>query len=395
MSLNDIPTRPLRLARRPPVIGVDARAANSERRAGIGTYCCELLRAIGPLCREGTLRVYLDHAPLAGFPLDADYADFRILPSTWAWTQRALRSELRRDPPDVFLAPTMQVPFGVPCPIAVTVHDLAFFDFGQYFTWRTRLRSVVQARHAVRRADHIFAVSESARDELARKLGIPHERVTVTPHGVSAAFTSIQDETASFELRSTYRLPEKYILYVGRLQPRKNIERLIGAFETLLMSHPDLPHDLVVAGDKGWLCDQIFQKAQSSACSDRIHLLGFVSADHLPSLMRGADVFALVSLWEGFGIPVIEAMACGTAVVASNCSSLPEVAGDAAVLVDPYSVESIAAGLAAVLTQDQFRADLEARGRERAHKFSWQTTAERTLEVLLRLAEGSTTKSRR
>ncbi|MCC6490038.1 MAG: glycosyltransferase family 4 protein [Candidatus Hydrogenedentes bacterium] len=392
MSSQDGDTPQLRPVRRPMILGVDARAANAERRAGTGTYCCELLRALAPLCGVHTLRLYLDAPPRAGFPIGEGQAEFRILPPAWGWTQRALRAELRREPPDVFLAPTMQVPFGVPCLVAVTVHDLAFFDFGRYFTWGGRLRSIVQARYATRRADHIFAVSESARDELTRILRVPRERITVTPHGVSAAFSSAPDELAQCALPSTYALPERYILYVGRLQPRKNIERLINAFEILRRSHPDLPHDLVIAGDKGWLYDQIFLKAQASVFADRIHFLGFVPAELLPNLMQRADVFALVSLWEGFGIPVIEAMACGTAVVASNCSSLPEVAGDAAVLVDPYSVEAIAAGLAAVLTQEQFRADLSTRGRERARNFSWRTAAERTLEVLLRLAESSEAK---
>ena len=368
------------------ILGVDARAANVATRAGVGTYCHELLRAMAPMCHTCTLRLYLDRPPLADFPLGGEQAEIRILPSTWAWTQRALRQELRRDPPDVFFAPSTQVPLGVKCPIAVTVHDLAFFDFGRHFTWETRTRSRLQARHAVRRADHILAVSESTRGELNRLLKVSPDKVTVTQHGVSAAYFATPNESVMDSLRARYALPEKYILYVGRLQPRKNIERLIDAFALLRAAHQELSQHLVIVGDKGWMYDEIFQRAQSSPFSEQIQFLGFVAEEHLPELMRGADVFALVSLWEGFGIPVIEAMACGTAVVTSNCSSLPEVVGDAAVTVDPYSVEDIAEGLTQVLTQEGLREDLETRGRERARGFTWQETAERTLEVLLRLA---------
>lgn len=364
------------------LVGIDGRPANARKRAGIGNYCHALLQAMAALDEEVSLRIYLDREPLADFPLAADNADIRILPSVKAWTFRRLSPEVRRDPPDVFFTTGIQLPVFCPCPKVATVLDLAYMTFPDHFTWRARLSAPLRARFAARSADHLLAISDATKQDLIRLLNVPEDRITVAHLGCSPQFGPCSDPVAIERVRQAHDLPDRYVLYVGRLQPRKNLPRLIEAFEECRRRRPDLPHQLVIAGDKGWLYDQIYAAAEHSSARDFIRFLGFVPNEDLPVLISEADVLALVSLWEGFGLPVVEAMACGTAVLTSNCSSLPEVAGDAAVTVDPHDSGAIADALGQLLSDDALRKDLEARGRVQARAFTWERTARTVLGTL-------------
>ena len=368
------------------IVGIDARPANARKRAGIGNYCYGLLRAMAELPGDVSYRVYLDRAPLDDFPVDPDKVDIRVLPPAKGWTFRRLAKELRHNPPDVFFTAGIQVPMFVPCPRVATVLDLAYMTFPSYFAWRLRLLGPLRARLAVRMADHLMAISEATKNDLVRLLKAPPDSITVAHLGCSAQFGSCRDADEIRRVRQAHDLPERYVLYVGRLQPRKNIGRLIEAFEKLREHRPDLPQHLVIAGDKGWLYDAIFDAASHSGAKDFIRFVGFVPETDLPILISEADVLALVSLWEGFGLPVVEAMACGTAVVTSDRSSLPEVAGDAALLVDPYDADAISRALDYLLTDDAARAALEAKGIERARAFTWENTARATLDALVRVS---------
>lgn len=364
------------------VVGIDGRPANARKRAGIGNYCYELLRAMVGVGEGVALRVYLAGPPLEGFPLGPDQAEIRMLRPGRAWTLRRLSRELRRDPPDVFLTTGIQVPLFCACPKVATVLDLAPMTFPKYFTWQRRIVGPLRARLAAHTADRLLAISEATKQDLVRLLGVPDERITVVHLAASAAFRPCEDAATIQRVRDACGLPERYILYVGRLQPRKNIARLIQAFELLRQRWPDLPHKLILAGDKGWLYDDIYKAAQRSEARDFIEFLGFVEERDLPALISEADALVLVSLWEGFGLPVVEAMACGTAVVTSNCSSLPEVAGDAALTVDPYDVAAISRAIEAVVCDEGLRRDLEQRGLARARKFTWANTAETVMKAL-------------
>lgn len=357
------------------ILGIDARLANAEKRAGVGHYTVELLRALAPHMGEDVLRLYLDAAPIPEFPLSQEQAGICVLPKTRFWTHRALGRELRRRPPDVFFSPVTQLPLFCPCPAIVAVHDLAFFDFGGHFTFRQRHIARLQAGYVARHATHLIADSQATVQDIQRLLHVPGHRVTVAPLGCSARFRRVSEETVR-DLRARYTLPDKFILYVGRLQPRKNIARLIGAFAQTIQKRPDLPHHLVLAGDKGWMEGPIFEAAKASSAQNRIRFLEYVPEEDLPGLISAADALALVSLWEGFGLPVVEAMACGTAVITSNCSSLPEVAGEAAALVNPYDVEEIGKALERVITDDDYRMDLQRRGLVQAARFTWDSTAQ-------------------
>ncbi|HOV73510.1 MAG TPA: glycosyltransferase family 1 protein [Candidatus Hydrogenedentes bacterium] len=368
------------------IVGLDGRAANEPKRAGIGNYCLELLRAMQTL-GGARFRVYLDRAARAGFPVDETNTEIRILPPGRFWTQRILAAELRHHPPDVFLSPGLQLPIACRCPRVATVLDLAYFDYGGYFTWRARTRARIYTRTAACVATHWLAISQATAADMTAQLGIPASRITVTPLGVSATFRPGADTAQCRFIREKYRLVAPYLLYLGRIQPRKNLVRLMEAFAALRAGRSDLPHELIIAGDEGWLTSGIYEAARCSPAHDAIRFLGFVPEEDLPGLISCADALALVSLWEGFGLPVLEAMACGTPVIASNCSSLPEVAGEAAVLVDPFDISSIRNGLERLLADASLRADLSAKGIARSRLFSWENTARLTLQALGKVVE--------
>lgn len=363
-------------------MGIDGRLANAPQRAGVGNFCAEVLRALPGQAVSITLRVYLDAPPSPGFPLTSDAAELRVLPPARFWSHRVLANELCAAPPSVFLSPVLQLPWRCPCPAVATAHDFAFLDFGEQFTWQRRVLARLQAHHAIRRADHLLAVSEATRKDLERHFQVTSERITVTQEAAAERFQPVTDPGIRKRIRAAYHLPDRFLLYVGRLQPRKNLVRLIEAFAAVCQRRSDLPHHLIIAGGKGWMYEPIYAAARQSSAWDRIQFLDYVADEDLPTLMSMADALALVSLWEGFGLPVLEAMACGTAVMTSDCSSLPEVAGDAALLVNPYAVESIATGLERILLDDAYRHDLEQRASARAGQFSWDAVARRIVEAV-------------
>ncbi len=368
------------------LIAIDARLANEAKRAGVGNYCFEVLRALPHALPGARLRLYLDRPPATGFPVGPEEADIRVLPSAAGWTHRVLSRALRRDPPEVFWSPVMQIPWRCPCPSVATVHDLAFLSFPEHFTWKKRAFARVQARQAVRSAARFIADSEATRRDLVARYGVEAERVDVALLGCSAQFYPCTPEKIA-ALREQLGLPERYVLYVGRIQPRKNIPRLIEAFGEMLLRRPDLPHHLVIAGDEGWMIHSAIATAKASDASGRIHLPGFIEEAGLPVLMSGADALVLISLWEGFGLPVLEAMACGTPVITSDRSSLPEVAGEAALLVDPYDTAALGQALEKVCTDEALRADLAVKGRRQAKRFTWDATATAIAAALRRAAE--------
>jgi glycosyltransferase involved in cell wall biosynthesis len=358
------------------ILGIDGRLANAKRPAGAGHYCREVLRALGEMDAGLWLRVYLDDEPVPELPVRRDR--IRMLPRGPLWTHRILANELRSHPPDVFFSPLAQVPWRCPCPSLVTVLDLAAWSHPSFFPWRKRLTMKIQARHAIGAAGHLVGISEATATDLAQRFRLDPARITVVPLGCGERFFNPAPAEPGTILST---LPESYVLYLGQVQPRKNLLRLIAAFERVLKAHPDLPHHLVLAGGLGWQNEAIYRVASHSAVADRIQFLDYVPDAQVPTILAGADVLALVSLWEGFGLPALEAMAAGTAVLTSNCSSLPEVVGDAGVLVDPENEVAIADGLARLLLDDGLRAQCEQRGRERARGFTWERTARAILDA--------------
>lgn len=357
------------------ILGIDGRLANALRPAGAGHYCREVLRTLAAMDSDVTLRVYLDAPPRDELPLPRECV--RVLPSGRSWTHRVLARELRRDPPDVFFSPVPQLPWRCPCPSLVTVLDLAAWSHPESFPWAKRTTMKLQTEHAIRNADHVIAISQCTATDLARrKLNV--EDITVATLGVGERFFEATVPPSGTMLDD---FPEHYILYLGQTQPRKNLLRLLAAFDRVLARQPDLPHCLVMAGGLGWQNERIYRAAETSPVADRIRFFDYVPDALVPAMIAGADVLVLVSLSEGFGLPALEAMAAGTAVLASDCSSLPEVVGDAGVLVDPENVDAITEGLARLLLDEVLRAGCEERGRERARRFTWARTAKAILDA--------------
>lgn len=262
----------------------------------------------------------------------------------------------------------------------VTVHDLAFRHRPETLTAAARRHFETATAKAVRRADAVIAVSEQTRRDILDAYEIPPERVRVVPNGVTPRFHPDGTDAARDRIGRTYGFQAGFILFVGTLEPRKNVVGLLKAYALLRRTHPDAPA-LVVAGGKGWLYDAIFETAEALNLHPYVHFPGHVPDVDLPDLYRCARAFVYPSFYEGSGLPVLEAMACGVPVVTSNCSALPEAAGDAALLTDPNDPEAIAAALGRILDDEDLARDLRRRGVRQAALFSWDRAAKETLSV--------------
>ncbi|MCL4691693.1 MAG: glycosyltransferase family 4 protein [Candidatus Hydrogenedentes bacterium] len=364
------------------IVGIDARAANVTTPLGVGVYCQELIRAMAAIPDAPSLRLYLDAEPCPDFPVEREQADIRILPRGFAWTTLRLARELRREPPDVFFAPVMQVPFGVPCPVVTTSHGLPFQKYGASPNLLRRVWAALRTLLILWRCNRIIAISDSMKADMVNVLRTAGDRVAVIPHGCSPGFRPDLDPGAVARVRERYELPERYVLYCGRIGMHKNLVRLIDAFTAVRTRHPDLQCQLILAGSTQLDSAPIRAAAERSAMKDDIRFIGYVDRRDLPALMAGAQALALVSHWESFGMPALEAMASGTPVVAANCGALPEVCGDAAVLVDPSDTKAIEFGLERLLTDEAYRLGLRDRGLQRAAEFSWGRTGRETLRVI-------------
>jgi glycosyltransferase involved in cell wall biosynthesis len=260
----------------------------------------------------------------------------------------------------------------------LTVHDLSFLHYPDHFVPKlVRYLSGVVPR-SVARADRVLADSQATRDDLIEYMGVPPEKVQVLYSGVDGRFRPTEEPGERERLKERYGLPgdRPYVLSVGTVQPRKNYVRLIRAFASLERTS----HELVIAGGHGWLYQEVLAEAEER--KDRVRMLGFVDDADLPALYRGAALFAFPSLYEGFGLPVLEAMACGVPVVCSNTSSVPEVAGDAALLIDPHDEESLAQALERLLSDEGLREQMVKQGFERAGQFTWERAARQLLSTI-------------
>lgn len=264
----------------------------------------------------------------------------------------------------------------------VTVHDLSFVRHPECFGFFRRQYYRAAIGHGARVADTVIADSMSTRSDLIEIAGVPPERVCVVPLGVDPGLRPVRDEHALRSFREKYALPERYLLFVGTIEPRKNIVRIIESFASIAER---IPHHLVIAGRKGWKCGDVFKSARRLHVESKVHFTGRIAEEDIAGLYSLTEVFVWPSLYEGFGLPVVEAMACGVPVVTSNRSSLPEVVGNAALLVDPFSTDEIAHAIMRVIDDAPLRGELIAKGFVRASELTWRRTASSTLLVYERL----------
>lgn len=373
------------------LIGIDASRALRARRTGTENYSLQLIRHLLRLGSGHTFRLYCHQPPPEGLWTGDDPSppparpEVRAIPFPRLWTHVRLSAEMLTTPPDLLFVPSHVLPAIHPRRSVVTVHDLGYRHFPEAHTPAARRQLDLSTRFNAAAAARVIADSQATRDDLVRFYGTNPDKVTVVHLGRDAAMQPAADPE---RLRLVCRklgidrdgLVRPYVLYVGTLQPRKNLVRLIDAFAAVLDLVPDLA--LVLAGQRGWLAEPIYRRVHDLGLAERVFFPGFVADDDLPALLSGARVFAFPSLYEGFGIPVLEAQACGALVLTSNTSSLPEVAGDGALLVDPTDSAALASGLRRLLTEPALAERLRAAGFANVQRFSWERCARETLAVL-------------
>jgi glycosyltransferase involved in cell wall biosynthesis len=366
-------------------IGVDYTAA-VRQGAGIGRYTRELVGALLALDSPHDYVLFAASGGLDSQPDDLDLgrrAHLRTVPLSDEWLARLwhrarlpIPVELVTGRVDLFYSPDFVLPPTLPgARTVLTVHDLSFLHYPDHFVPKlVRYLSRVVPR-SVARADRVLADSEATRADLIRLMDVAPEKVTVLYSGVDPRFRPLPEPGERERLTAQYGIgPRPYVLSVGTLQPRKNYLHLIRAFSQL---SGDV--ELVIAGGRGWLYEEVLAEAERR---ERVQVLGFVPDADLPALYRGAALFAFPSFYEGFGLPVLEAMACGVPVVCSNVSSLPEIAGQAALLVDPHDEVALAEAVYRGLTDEDLRKELVTQGLERADGFTWERAARQLLGVL-------------
>lgn len=292
------------------------------------------------------------------------------------WEQTVLPFQLVREGIDLIHSLAFVQPLLTSCPGVVTIYDLSFLLFPEGFNPWKRLYLRYMTPYTARRSRRVIALSQSTKNDLSRLFGIPEEKVEVIPCGVDPRFRPLNGNLVS-RFRQRRRLPERMILFVGTIERRKNVNLLLEAYAQI---KKDIPHALVLAGARGWGAEGVIAQAEEVGLADVI-FAGYVEQEELPLWYNAADLLAYPSLYEGFGLPPLEAMASGTPVLTSNISSLPEVVGDAGILVDPQNADEIARAMLKVLRDEGLREEMRERGLERAKRFTWQGAAEETIRV--------------
>lgn len=365
-------------------IGIDYTPAY-EQGGGIGRYVREIVAALARQPAEFDYHLFVSGAgelpPLPG--TNFTWKPTRLTPlwlaRIWQRAQVPLPVEFFTGTIDLYHATDFVLP-PTRARSLLTVHDLSFVRVPEAASPPLKAYLDVVVPRSVKRAEHILADSQATKDDLINLYGTPAEKITVLLSGVDARFKPTQEASVS----QKYKIPERpYIFSCGTVQPRKNYTRLIQALAALRSRGNDI--GLVIAGGKGWLEDPIYAAIREAKMTDYVHFIGFADDADLPALYSGALLTAVPSLYEGFGIPVLESMACGTPVVTSNLSSLPEVAGDAALTIDPTDLDAIIDALQRLVDDETLRAALIEKGLTRAHEFTWERSAAQLHEIYVRM----------
>lgn len=357
-------------------LAIDGRELEAPGRTGIGRYVVEVLRAASQAGWECILygttgpRVPVSFPGVASRPLWA--------PTTWWWDQITLPRRLKRDRVSVFLSPYYKTPLWNPCPVVVTIHDLYFIDYPGARRPVVDAARTALARLYARRARVIIADSEFSKRSIIERLALPGDKIRVVPIAADPRFRPV---AAVDDACARYDIARPFVLYVGNFQPHKNLPHLLQAYARL---EPELREKvgLVLAGGDQHGAVTLARQAEQLGLADRVRLPGVITDEDLPALYSAASLVVLPSLVEGYGLPALEAMRCGTPVAASNRAAIPEVVGEAAVLFDPEDVEAIAAAMTRVLRHEDEARDLARRGLARAAVFSPERTSSQVLDIL-------------
>ncbi len=365
------------------IIGFDATALEMPQRSGVGNYAAQLLAAL--IARnDGRRYALLASRPLNGHTPPGGAGQIGRSPAKRSvWMQLIAPRIIDQLQPDLCHFTNSIAPLRSSSPIVITVHDMSLFLHANMHPLKRLLVARPIIPLAARRASAIITVSQHAKEDIVNVLGIDRAKVHVVYEAAAPQYRVIDDGSGRKcraeldRVRRKYQLDRPFVLYVGTIEPRKNLTRLVQAFARI---HPPSTQ-LVLVGQLGWKYRSLLKQIEDLDLGDAIRLIGYVPDEDLPALYNLARVFAFPSIYEGFGLPIVEAMACGTPVLTSNCSSMIELGTGAALLVDPFDVEAMAASLARVLNDVDLRAELHCQGLQRAAQFSWARAAEETVKV--------------
>lgn len=361
-----------------PRFGYDSKTG-SPRRVGSGEYCFELLLNLNRIDEKNSYIIYLPQSPSPDLPKESDRWHYKIVRPRKMWTLIGLSLEffLRRSKPDIFFSPTHYLPIYAPKRSAISIMDVSYVKFPELFKRRDLNQLTKWTGYSVRKASMIFTISQASKDDIIKIYGVPEDKVIVTHLGIKTISNFKNQKENMDKIIEKYGVDGEYVLFVGTLQPRKNILRLIEAFSRL---KEDIK--LVVVGKKGWMYEEILEAPKKFNIENKVRFLDFVSDEDLPFFYKNAVCFVLPSLYEGFGLPVLEAMKYGCPVITSNVSSLPEAGGDAALYVNPLDADDIKEKIELMINDKGLRIKFVKKGYEQVKKFSWEKTARETLTAL-------------
>ncbi|MDP8255678.1 MAG: glycosyltransferase family 1 protein [Candidatus Alcyoniella australis] len=366
-------------------IGIDARPCDGNK-SGVGFWTYSLIRSLARIDRENLYYLYSNR------PIDLSFVDqpnfvqrVQPMPISNLWLQTRLPRTLKRDGVDLFHGTNFIVPLWGRTPSVTTIYDISSALMPRV---HKRANNIIQrlVPAAARKARGVIAVSEHTKADIVRHIGLPPEKVHVIYGAPGDVFQPIDDREGLERLRLELGLPERFCLFVGTLEPRKNIGLLLDAFRLLLDAGFD-SHKLVIAGEPGWNYEQIFQRHEQLGLGEHVKFIGYVGWERLPMLYNLTDVFLFPSLYEGFGLPPLEAMACGTPAIVSDSSSLPEVVGEQGIKVGAHDAAALAAAIEHLLGDGEYYRQQVEYSLQRAAQFSWDDVARRTREVYMELAQ--------
>lgn len=361
------------------LIGIDANEANLiPDRVGSNKFAFNILFALSKLDTDNNFTVYLSTPPLEDLPKARGNWNYRVIPPPKFWTQWRLPLDLyiHNPRPNVLLSLGHYAPRFSPIKTVVSIMDLGYLIYPEQLTKRDLWQLKNWTSYSIKSAAHIITISEHTKKDIIKFYKVDPSRISVIYPGYdSSIFRPISDQEKIKGILTKYSINKPYLVFVGALKPNKNLERLIEAFNKLRQE--DL--DLVIVGKKGWLYDSIFRTVSKLGIEKRVIFTGFVPDEELPYLLNGAKLFVFPSLYEGFGMPVVEAMACGTPVLTSNVGSLPEVLDNCGLIADPYSIDSIALGIVKGLKRSSYYTE---KGLKRAKLFSWEKSAKEVIKIV-------------
>lgn len=362
-------------------IGIDASRTAVSHRTGTEYYSLRLINELLAQDQEDDFVLYFRSPPSAIDFAFGDRAKARVIPFPRLWTHARLSWEMLTRPPDLLFVPAHVLPLIHPSRSVVTVHDLGYLyhrHAHRTFDW---VYLHLSTRYNARSATRVLADSDATKNDLVLRYGINPDKIATVHLAHDERFRPVEDAELVEATKRKYEIPGPYLLCLGTIQPRKNLAGTLSAYAALKRRLGKAPK-LVLVGKRGWLSQGIFKQVRAVGIDDDVVFTGYVADEDLPPLLSGALALVFASLYEGFGLPALEAMACGTPVIASNLSSLPEVVGDAGLLVDPHDARAIADAMVEVCTDANLRQRMREKGLVRASLFSWERCASETLRVL-------------